>query len=126
LVDDLGQADALFTLRVYYRKRPQVISDAERHGVPIYVLRNNTVVQIESYLAEIFGLARSPDAVEVALEETRRAIAQVSVGERDAVQLSPQEAYIRRMQHEMAREANLLSRSSGTEPTRRVTIYSNQ
>ena len=43
-----------------------------------------------------------------------------------SVQLSPQEAYVRRLQHEMAREANLLSRSSGSDPQRRVTIYSNQ
>ena len=47
-------------------------------------------------------------------------------GERNSVELAPQEAYVRRMQHELAREANLLSRSSGTEPQRHVTIYSNQ
>jgi len=126
LVNDLHEADALFTLRTYYRRHPQAISDAERRGIPIYVLRNNTVVQMESYLAEILGLTRDSDVVQAALDETRDALEQISSGERTSVQLSPQESYVRRLQHEMAREANLLSRSSGNDPQRRVTIYSNQ
>jgi predicted RNA-binding protein Jag len=47
-------------------------------------------------------------------------------GARDAAHLAPQQPRTRRMQHELAREANLLSRSSGTDPQRHVTIYSNQ
>ncbi|MBM3188059.1 MAG: AAA family ATPase [Chloroflexi bacterium] len=125
IVNELLEADALFTLRTYYRKRPQVIADAERRGIPIYVLRNNTVVQMESYLAEIFGLNRQEDGVQAALAEAQKAIQRVTVGERSSVQLAPQSSYVRRLQHEMAREANLLSRSSGTEPRRRVTIHGN-
>jgi len=123
LVNDLNEADALFTLRTYYRKKPQPIVDAERRGIPVYVLRNNTVAQMESYLAEIFGLSRESDMLRAALEEAREAIEQVSGGVRDSAQLSPQEAYVRRMQHELAREANLFSRSSGTDPHRSVVIY---
>jgi hypothetical protein len=126
LVNDLGEADALFTLRTYYRKRPQVIADAERRGTPVYVLRNNTAVQMESYLAEIFGLSAETDTVQQALEEARTGIEQVMAGQRNSVRLAPQESFVRRMQHELAREANLFSRSSGTEPRRHVTIYSNQ
>lgn len=125
LVNDLGEANVLFTLRTHYRKRPRVIADAERRGIPIYVLRNNTVVQMEGFLAEIFGLDTESDALGHALEETRQAIEQVAAGQRDAVQLAPQEAYVRRMQHEMVREANLLSRSSGSDRRRRVTVYGN-
>ena len=124
IVNDLLEADALFTLRTYYRKRPQIIADAERRGIPIYVLRNNTVVQMESYLVEIFGLQREDPSVGAALEEARQAILRVTAGERDSVQLSPQSSYVRRLQHQMARDANLLSRSVGTEPRRRVTIHS--
>jgi len=39
------------------------------------------------------------------------------------VELSPQKAYIRRVQHEMVRAANLVSHSRGKEPRRRVRIY---
>jgi len=126
LVDDLSEADVLFTLRPHYRKRPRAIAEAERRGVPVYVLRNNTTVQMENYLAEIFGLNTETDMIAEAMEEARKAIAQVAAGTNTKVQLSPQSAYIRRMQHELAREARLLSHSVGTEPRRRVTVYARQ
>ncbi len=39
------------------------------------------------------------------------------------VELSPQNAYIRRLQHQMAERANLVSHSRGREPYRRVRLY---
>ncbi len=129
LVNDLSEADALFTLRTHYRKRPQVIEEAERRGIPVYVLRNNTEIQIENTLSDIFQLERedivAPAAIELAIQDARQAIEKVISGERTSVQLSSQDAAIRKLQHQMAREANLYSRSSGTEPRRHVTIYSN-
>ncbi len=122
IVDDLIDAEAVFTLRNYYSKRPQRISEAERKGIPIYVLRSNTVTQMESYLADIFGVRVDLDPLAAAAEETQRAIERVLSGARSA-ELSPQNAYIRRYQHQMARQANLLSRSRGKEPRRRVRIY---
>ena len=44
----------------------------------------------------------------------------------EAVELSPQNAYIRRLQHQMAERANLVSRSRGREPYRRVRLYPDQ
>jgi stage III sporulation protein SpoIIIAA len=131
LVDDIHQADALFTLRTYYRKAPHAVIEAQRRGVPVYVLRNNTEVQMEAYLADIFGLSQvdggSPDRdgpfSSLAEEEARQAILRIANGQRNAVPLAPQSATVRRRQHQLAREANLLSRSSGKEPRRRVTIY---
>ncbi|MFH1086420.1 MAG: R3H domain-containing nucleic acid-binding protein [Chloroflexota bacterium] len=127
LVNEVTDADVLFTLRTYYRKHPAVIAEAERRGIPVYVLRNNTVMQMEGYLAQIFGIKRESemDAVRDALEEARTAVRQVISGERDSVQLAPQEPSVRRMQHELVREAKLTSRSSGDEPQRSVTIHAN-
>lgn len=125
IVNDLLEADALFTLRTYYRKRPQIIADAERRGTPVYVLRNNTGTQMENYLVEIFGLRRRDDQVAGALDEAKSAIDSVLTGQRTSLQLSPQEASVRRLQHDLARQANLLSRSSGHEPRRRVTVFNN-
>jgi hypothetical protein len=130
LVNDLAQADALFTQRTHYRKRPQPIEDAERRGIPVYVLRNNTEIQIEKSLSDIFHLEKEqappPGQIEIAMQDARQAIEKVISGERTSVQLSSQDAYVRKMQHQMAREASLASRSSGTEPRRHVTIYSNR
>ena len=94
--------------------------------MPVYVLRSNTVPQMEMCLLDIFGVDRSElnDPYVRALEEARQAIEQIAAGA-SSVELSPQNAYIRRKQHEMARQAHLLSRSRGKEPRRRVRIYAN-
>ena len=56
VVKELVEADALVTLRAYYRGRQQTILEAEQRGMPIYVLRANTNNQIEQLLADIFNL----------------------------------------------------------------------
>ncbi len=122
IVSDLGEADVLMTSKSYYRKRPRIIGDAERAGLSVYVLRSNTVTQMEHCLADIFGLELQADPFAEALQEAQDAIEQVLRGERSSVELSPQEAFIRRRQHEMAREAKLLSYSKGKDPYRRVRI----
>ena len=58
-----------------------------------------------------------------ALEEARDGIEQVVGGQSDEVELSPQNAYVRKLQHELVERANLSSRSAGNEPFRRVQIY---
>ena len=45
------------------------------------------------------------------------------VRQSQAVELAPQNAYIRRLQHQLAERANLVSRSRGREPYRRVRLY---
>ncbi|MCW5881171.1 MAG: AAA family ATPase [Anaerolineae bacterium] len=125
LVDSLRDADVLLTLKSYYRKRQQPITEAEQSGIPVYVLRSNTAAQIESALADVFGLEVRPDPFELAMREAQSAIHDILRGSRRMVELRPQNAYIRRQQHEMARAANLVSQSSGQEPQRRVRIYRN-
>jgi len=124
MTDDLRQANAVLTLKNYYRRRPQPISDAERRGIPVYVLRANTTSQMEGCLADIFGLEMAdPDPLAMAVSETEEAIRRVLSGQKSA-DLSPQNSYIRRQQHEMARQANLISHSYGKEPRRHVRIFS--
>lgn len=123
LVSELLDADVVFTLRPYYRKRPKILEKAERRGIPIYVLRNNTVTQMQKYLLEIFGLSEEENSTQEALQEARQAASLIKTGRRGSVQLSPQESYVRRLQHEFARDAELLSRSSGNGSARAVTLY---
>jgi hypothetical protein len=47
----------------------------------------------------------------------------VAGGQSDEMELAPQNAYVRRLQHELAERASLSSRSTGHEPVRRVQIY---
>jgi stage III sporulation protein SpoIIIAA len=126
LTEELRQADAMITLKSYYRRRPQPIGDAERRGLPIYVLRANTLSQMESCLADIYGLnVAEIDPMVLAMRETEDAIRRVLSGQKTA-DLSPQNSYIRRQQHELARQANLVSHSYGREPRRHVRIFASQ
>jgi stage III sporulation protein SpoIIIAA len=123
IVDDLEKAGVVITLKQYYRKRPRVIADAEKDGIPLYVLRSNTIKQMQSCLVDIFGLnVEETDPFAIAIRETQEAIQKVLAGA-NSVTLSPQNAYIRRRQHQMARQANLISHSRGKEPRRKVRIY---
>ncbi len=90
------------------------------------VLRSNTVTQMEKCLADIFGLEPVADPFTTAVQEAQQAIEKILRGERSSVDLAPQEAFVWRRQHEMAREANLISHSKGKEPYRRVRIFENQ
>jgi stage III sporulation protein SpoIIIAA len=123
IVDTLEQASAVVTLKNYYRKHPQPISDAERRRIPVYVLRANTINQVESFLGDVFGLpVIMEDPVDQAVAETQEAIRRVLAGS-NSEELQPANAEVRRMQHEMARAANLVSHSYGNEPRRRVRIF---
>ncbi len=126
IVRELGEADVLVTLRSYYRKRQQSIVEAEHRGMPIYVLRANTVTQMERFLGDLFNVSHASGASdEAVLRNTRSAIDAVLNGER-WIELPPASSYIRRLQHEMAREAKLVSHSYGKEPYRRVRIFREQ
>jgi len=116
---ELDEADAVVTLRNYYRRKPSALRDAESSGVPIYVLKSNTILQMESLLASLFDLEADPS--EAALRETAEAIGLVQASG-SPMELGPQNAYIRRLQHQMAERNNLMSRSRGTEPNRRVEL----
>jgi stage III sporulation protein SpoIIIAA len=125
LMDDFGQADVLVTLRSYYRRQRKLITDAEARRMPIYVLRANTVGQMENFLVELFNLDRDPSSdpsLERGTREAKEAIDLVLNGAR-SIDLTPATSYVRRLQHEMARQANLVSHSYGKEPQRRVRIF---
>ena len=118
VVNDFGEADVLVTLRSYYRKRQRPIMDAERRNMPIYVLRSNTINQMQQFLTDLFNLYADVSVH----EETRAAIDTVLNGER-WVELQPAPSSVRRLQHQMARDFNLVSHSYGKEPNRRVRIF---
>ena len=121
VVDRMERAEILLTTKQFFRKMPRTLKNAEESGRSIFVLRNNTPPQIREFLT---GLSRErgwEDPVVQAVREAEQAARQVQGGE-DAVTLTPQMAYIRRLQHQIAEESSLASTSVGREPNRRVTI----
>ena len=134
IVRDMKDATLVMTLKNYYRQSAQRLRQAEEQGVPVYVLRNNTITQMERQLAHVFQLngfdeeepLSNPERggpVEEAMLEAETAIGQVMNGENSAIELTPRSSYIRRLQHQMADRYNLRSESRGDDPFRRVKIY---
>jgi hypothetical protein len=117
---DVDDADVVMTIRSEYKQKTPMVREAEERAMPIYVLKTNTIPQMQSSLTSIFALEIDPR--DAALRETEEAIGLV-INRAEAIELSPQNAYIRRLQHQMAERANLVSRSRGREPYRRVRLY---
>ena len=120
VVREPDEADVVITLRNTYKQKSPVIREAESRGIPIYVLKSNTVVQMQACLTSLFVLDTDPR--DAALREVEEAIGLVR-RESKPVELSPQNASTRRLQHKVAEAANLASRSRGREPFRRVRVY---
>ncbi len=121
VVDELADADAVITLRPYYRRRAGPLRDAEERGIPIYVLRNNTSEQMERQLMSLRD-GDAADPTTTALKEVEDAVATVSFEGVQSIELRPQNSYIRRLQHELATRHGLRTISKGREPYRRVSV----
>jgi len=138
------EADAVITLKNYYRRQPERLQQAEQERKLIIILKNNTIVQMQHALARIFKIPElateeevvDPDTIseqadelafddptKQAMLETEDAIHQVLNKGLTTAELAPANAYIRRLQHQMATRYNLISRSRGKEPYRRVKIF---
>ena len=139
VTNNQSDADAVITLKNYYRRQPERLQQAEQDRKLIIILKNNTIAQMQHALAHIFDIptadrraddedesgevANSDDSTMRALLETEDAIHQVLNKDLTTAELAPANAYIRRLQHQMATRYNLTSRSRGKEPYRRVKIF---
>ena len=129
IVDNLAEANLFVTSKHHYRRKPQKVREAEAANLPIYVLRSSTPAQVRQFLNSINHYPDTrgdngdrADSFNVALNEAQEAVTLIKEGE-ETVELSPQSAYIRRLQHLIAERNDLSSQSTGKEPRRRVRIF---
>jgi hypothetical protein len=140
LVRDARDADIIVTLKNIFRRKPELVRDAEGAGTPVLVSRSNSAAQLEDMLRTLFPNQGGEGLVEAgeprddapsanaeyklveALNEAESAIMRVIEGG-PAESLEPQSIGIRRRQHELAERYNLASRSRGKDPYRHVEIY---
>jgi len=114
-------ADVVLTLKALERKESDKLKSIAAENVPIYSIKTNTTAQVMHALKDIFALP-SIDAEEIALREATEAIYKVLVDSKP-VELTPQSSYVRRMQHQLAEQHRVMSRSMGMEPNRRVLLF---
>ena len=113
-------ADAVIALKAHYRREPDRLKEAIDHNKPTFVVRSNTQVQVEQVLRQMFDLSgESEDAA--AMQEAEEAAERV-MESGEPVELLPQNAYVRRLQHQLIESMDLNSISIGVEPYRRIRI----
>ena len=113
-------SDMVITLKSYYRRKDSPVRAAESSGIPIQVLRSNSVAQIKGALSRVYGVEGS-DPTEAALQEALEGIdrARQLGGE---VELAPQNSYVRRLQHQLVEQHEMSALSRGEEPNRHLVI----
>jgi len=114
-------ADVVLTLKSLERKESEKLKSIATENVPIYSIKTNTTAQVMNALKDIFALP-SIDAEEIAIREASEAIYKVLLDSKP-VELTPQTSYVRRLQHQLAEEHRVMSRSTGLEPNRRLVLF---
>ena len=134
VANELRRADVVLTTKTHYRRGSQLVRSAESNGTPVYVLRKNTMLQVQEFLHAISrergaedeqGIPfqeESGEALNRAMQEAEEAAQKVLNGE-FSVHLLPQRSYVRRLQHLLGQRYSLASVSQGREPERAVLFY---
>jgi stage III sporulation protein SpoIIIAA len=97
------------------------LKEVLENDIPVYTIKSNTIRQMQKFLRDYFHLPEI-DVEELALQEAEEGVLKV-LRSAEAIELSPQNAYIRRLQHQLAEKNSLKSKSIGQEPHRLVKIY---
>ncbi len=122
VVGNLDDADLVLTVKSKAKASSKIVKLAEEHDLPVHVIRKNVSSQIMRFLKYYFKVGSPAEAEEIALREAEEAVKTVKNTKR-TVDLGPQNAYIRRLQHQLISEKGLRSESVGEEPKRRLRIY---
>ena len=116
------ECDSVITIKNYDNKTEySLLQELKDRRVPVYVIKSNTTAQITGVLKEIFGVDKDSKEKE-AIEELEHAFDSLDTygGFYD---LSPQDAFIRRLQHQKAKENGYYAESIGNDPYRRLRIF---
>jgi predicted RNA-binding protein Jag len=122
VADNMDNADIMLTVKAKTRPGTKIMVAAEERRLPVHVIRKNVASQINKFLKYYFKVGGTDEAEDIAIREAEEGIRQV-LNSKKSVDLSPQNAYIRRLQHQLVEQKRLRSESVGEEPRRRLRIY---
>jgi stage III sporulation protein SpoIIIAA len=150
---NLSEADVVLVLRSYAKTGGKVLEEATAKQVPVYIVKANTIPQIQKSLREVMQLDAEaktgsqhlggsgaltgplslPEPVDTLpdelSEEEDEAIQETQkaietvLNNNEAVELAPRSPKIRKLQHMLVERYNLPSESFGEEPNRRLRIF---
>ena len=134
-VEDLMQADVVLSVRQGLGRQPELRRQARDAGVPILVIKSDTLPQVERALERLLmrrdsgvshrDAADSGDQFDAsaALEECRLAVEQVVVPQGRPVELLPRSEDVRHMQADLVTRYRLRSDVYGSSGQRRLRVF---
>ena len=134
-VEDLMQADVVLSVRQGLGRQPELRRQARDAGVPILVIKSDTLPQVERALERLLmrrdsGVSRRDAAdsgdqfdASAALEECRLAVEQVVVPQGRPVELLPRSEDVRQMQADLVTRYRLRSDVYGSSGQRRLRVF---
>lgn len=121
ITNDIAQADAVIAIRTTFQNKPKKLRELNR-PIPTVVVKSNTFSQIATALEQVVtGFAGSVEAEQAAIQEVARAIETVRQTGK-AVELSPQAARVRKLQHRELEKQKMTGEAVGEEPDRRIRV----
>ncbi len=133
-VEAVAEADAVLSVRQQLGRDPAVRQQAQAHGVPILVIKADTLPQIQRGLERLLSRhgavapnnptpAGQQDDALAALEECRLAVEQLVLPQGRPVELLPRSARVRELQAELAARYRLGSAVFGSGGQQRLRIF---
>lgn len=134
IVRNVEDADFVIAHKNFAKGGTKILATANEYRLPVFFVRTNSMSQIQKVLKDALHLTQEPqdtqnhknykDDVELALDETKAAIAKICEGA-ESVELEPQSQNIRKLQHELVEAHNLSSVSIGEGQHRRLKVFKN-
>ena len=134
-VDTVEEADVVLALRQQLGQQPELRRRAQQAGVPILVIKADTLPQVQRGLERLLQRREPAEAAEpsphpsgvdddlAALEECRLAVEQLVLAQGQPVELLPRSERVRRLQAELAAHYQLASAEFGSGRQQRLRIF---
>ncbi|MBR1425686.1 single-stranded DNA-binding protein [bacterium] len=125
---NIDDADIVIAHKNFIKGGAKVLSTAEHDRLQIFYVKTNSMAQIQKVIKQALDIADLNekqtfyDITEKALDEAKAAIDKVLSGVTNDVELTPQNQHIRKLQHELAEQHNLESKSVGEGEQRHLRI----
>lgn len=125
---NVEDADVVIAHKNFAKGGAKVLSTANDYRVQVFYVKTNSMAQIQKVMKEALDIQESSeklqgyyDDAERALDEAKAAIAKILEGE-EHIELTPQNQKIRKLQHELIEQHNLVSQSIGEGEQRHLRI----
>ncbi|MEX2242457.1 MAG: R3H domain-containing nucleic acid-binding protein [Fimbriimonadaceae bacterium] len=122
ITTDLSQADAVIAIRSTFQNKPKKLRELNR-PLPTVVVKSNTFSQIALALNQVVNeFAGSVETEDRALQEVAKAIETLRQTGKP-VELTPQNARVRKLQHRELEMQKVASEAVGIDPERRLRLF---